>query len=140
MKRPTKGNPAPSGPKRHVAPADPYFRIALIAVTGVTLLRLLWLAGHPIDLYPDEAQYWIWAQHLDWGYYSKPPVVAWMIAATTALFGGDDLSVKIGAPLTYVATSLMVFAITARLYDRRVAAWAAIAFITLPGEIGRAHV
>ena len=140
MKRPTKGNPAPSGPKRHVAPADPYFRIALIAVTGVTLLRLLWLAGHPIDLYPDEAQYWIWAQHLDWGYYSKPPVVAWMIAATTALFGGDDLSVKIGAPLTYVATSLMVFAITARLYDRRVAAWAAIAFITLPGVSASAFI
>ncbi|MEI9985049.1 MAG: glycosyltransferase family 39 protein [Aliidongia sp.] len=55
-----------------------------------------------------------------------------MIAATTALFGGDDLSVKIGSPLTYVATSLMVFAITARLYDRRAAAWSAIAFITLP--------
>ena len=115
------------------AATDPYFRIALIAVGGVTLLRLLWLAGRPIDLYPDEAQYWIWAQHLDWGYYSKPPFVAWMIAATTALFGENDLAIKIGATFTYIGTSLVVFAIAARLYDRRIAAWCAIAFITLPG-------
>jgi hypothetical protein len=119
--------------RRVPAATDPYFRIALIAVAVVTLMRLLWLEGRPIDLYPDEAQYWIWAQHLDWGYYSKPPVVAWMIWATTALFGATDLAVKAGAPLTYIGTSLMVFAIAARLYDRRVAAWCAIAFVTLPG-------
>ena len=118
---------------RATAARDPYFRIALIAVAFVALLRLLWLAGRPIDLYPDEAQYWIWAQHLDWGYYSKPPFVAWMIAATTALFGDTDLAVKAGAPLTYIATGLVVFAIAARLYGRRVAAWCAIAFVTLPG-------
>ncbi|MGB8839784.1 MAG: glycosyltransferase family 39 protein [Aliidongia sp.] len=126
-------NPAPSSVgRRNPAATDPYFRIALVAAAGVTLFRMLWLAGNPIDLYPDEAQYWIWAQHLDWGYYSKPPVVAWMIAATTALFGENELAIKIGAPLTYIGTSSMVFAIAARLYDRRVAAWAAMAFITLP--------
>jgi 4-amino-4-deoxy-L-arabinose transferase-like glycosyltransferase len=125
--------PAPAKPLAHqTEPSDPYFRIALIGVAGIAILRLLWLAGRPIDLYPDEAQYWIWAQHLDWGYYSKPPLVAWMIAATTALFGENDLAIKIGAPLTYVATSLVVFQIAARLYDRRAAAWAAIAFATLP--------
>jgi 4-amino-4-deoxy-L-arabinose transferase-like glycosyltransferase len=111
---------------------DPFFRFALIGIGIVTLVRLAWLAGHPIDLYPDEAQYWLWAQHLDWGYYSKPPFVAWMIAATTALFGETDLAVKVGASLTYVGTSLLIFAIAARLYGRRVAAWSAIAFITLP--------
>lgn len=111
---------------------DPMFRIALLAVGIVTFLRLLWLAGQPIDLYPDEAQYWIWAQKFQFGYYSKPPMIAWLIWATTHLFGETDLAVKVSAPLLYVPTSLFVHAIAKRLYDARVAAWATIAFITLP--------
>jgi hypothetical protein len=108
------------------------FRIALLIVGVVTFLRLMWLAGQPIDLYPDEAQYWIWAQKFDFGYYSKPPMVAWLIWATTHLFGATDLAVKVSAPLLYVGTSLIVHAIAKRLYDARVAAWSTIAFITLP--------
>jgi 4-amino-4-deoxy-L-arabinose transferase-like glycosyltransferase len=111
---------------------DPMFRIALLVVGVVTFLRLLWLAGQPIDLYPDEAQYWIWAQKLQFGYYSKPPMIAWLIWATTHLFGETDLAVKVSAPLLYVLTSLFVHATAKRLYDARIAAWSMIAFITLP--------
>ena len=111
---------------------DPMFRIALLAIGVVTFLRLLWLAGQPIDLYPDEAQYWIWAQKFQFGYYSKPPMIAWLIWATTHLFGETDLAVKVSAPLLYVPTSLFVHAIAKRLYDARIAAWSTIAFITLP--------
>ncbi|HEV2673234.1 MAG TPA: glycosyltransferase family 39 protein [Aliidongia sp.] len=111
---------------------DPNFRIALLLVGAVTFLRLLWLAGQPIDLYPDEAQYWVWAQKFQFGYYSKPPMIAWLIWATTYLFGTTDLAVKISAPLLYVATSLFVHGIAKRLYDARIAGWSTIAFITLP--------
>jgi 4-amino-4-deoxy-L-arabinose transferase-like glycosyltransferase len=119
-------------PSRATPPPDLYLRFALAGIGVVTLFRLAWLGGHPIDLYPDEAQYWIWAQHPAWGYYSKPPMVAWLIAATTTLFGEGDLQVKLAAPLTYLCTSILVFLIAARLYDRRMAAWSAIAFVTLP--------
>jgi 4-amino-4-deoxy-L-arabinose transferase-like glycosyltransferase len=116
-----------------VRPApEPYFRWALAAIMLATLFRLMWLAGNPIDLYPDEAQYWIWAQHPDWGYYSKPPMVAWMIWATTAAFGEAPLGVKAGALIAYVLTSLVVYALARRLYDARVAVWSAVAFVTLP--------
>jgi hypothetical protein len=111
---------------------DPFLRWAMVAVFVATFLRALWLAGNPIDLYPDEAQYWIWAQHLDWGYYSKPPMVAWIIRATTSLFGEDPLGIKAGALIGYALTSLVVMLLTERLYDRRLAAWATIAFVTLP--------
>ena len=33
----------------------------------------------PLDLAPDEAHYWDWSRHLDWSYYSKGPLVAWLI-------------------------------------------------------------
>ncbi len=131
-RRPRPPAPFIGPPRPPRAAPDPHLRIALFAIFVATLLRLLWLAGRPIDLYPDEAQYWIWAQHPAWGYFSKPPVVAWMIWATTNLFGPGDLAVKAGAPLAYAFTSIIVFHIAQRLYDKRVAAWSAIAFVTLP--------
>ncbi len=115
-----------------LAPADAAFRITLLILTAVTMVRILWLSGRPFDLYPDEAQYWIWAQHPAWGYFSKPPLVAWMIAATTSLAGPGDLGVRIGSPLTYFCTSLIVYAIGARLFAPRIGGWSAIAFATLP--------
>jgi 4-amino-4-deoxy-L-arabinose transferase-like glycosyltransferase len=110
-----------------------YWRIALNSVFAVTVARLLWLALGQADLYPDEAQYWWWSLHPAFGYYSKPPLVAWLIALTTAVFGDSELAVRLAAPLLHFATALAVFALARRLYDARVAAWSAIAYATLPG-------
>jgi 4-amino-4-deoxy-L-arabinose transferase-like glycosyltransferase len=109
------------------------WRLALWAVFAVTVARLIWLAAGHADLYPDEAQYWLWSLHPAFGYYSKPPLVAWLIAATTALFGEDELAIRLAAPLLHFGASLVIFAIARRLYDARVAMWSAIAYATLPG-------
>jgi 4-amino-4-deoxy-L-arabinose transferase-like glycosyltransferase len=102
----------------------------VLAITG---LRLLWLVFQPADLYPDEAQYWFWAQHPALGYYSKPPLVAWLIALTTGLFGESEFAIRLSAPLLHAATALFVYAIGARLYDSRVGLWSALAYASLPG-------
>src|SRR4051794_6724481 len=73
-------------PPETVAEEQRYQRIAVYTLLAVTVLRLVWLAGDPINLYPDEAQYWLWSRHLAFGYFSKPPLLPWIIAATTALF------------------------------------------------------
>ena len=119
-----------------------YFRVphlgsytvaALFGVTAITGLRLLWLALQPADLYPDEAQYWIWSRHLALGYFSKPPLVAWLIALTTGLFGDSELAVRLSAPLLHAAAAVFVYAIGARLYDRRIGFWSALVYASLPG-------
>src|SRR4051812_22989027 len=51
---------------------------ALLLLAAITAARLVWLVVQPADLYPDEAQYWFWAQHPAFGYYSKPPLIAWL--------------------------------------------------------------
>src|SRR5690242_6829378 len=66
------------------------FRVTLAVVAAVTAIRVLFIATAPLELDFEEAQYWHWAQQLAWGYYSKPPLVAWLIAATTALFGDGE--------------------------------------------------
>src|SRR6266568_5113943 len=110
-----------------------YSTWALAAVATITAARLIWLAVQPAGLYPDEAQYWFWAQHPAFGYYSKPPLVAWLIALTTAAFGDSEFAIRLAAPLLHAATAGIVYAIASRLYDRRTGFWAALAYVTLPG-------
>ena len=43
---------------------------AILMTAGLTLARLVALFRTPLELYPDEAQYWLWSRALDFGYYS----------------------------------------------------------------------
>src|SRR5579875_3946103 len=97
--------------KPSVAEAERSLRLAVFIVFAVTVVRLLWIASGATDLYPDEAQYWLWSLHPAFGYYSKPPVVAWLIALTTGLFGESELAVRLSAPLLHFGTALVIFAI-----------------------------
>ncbi|MGB8181728.1 MAG: glycosyltransferase family 39 protein, partial [Stellaceae bacterium] len=110
-----------------------YWFYAVNAVFFVTVLRLVWLAHGGTDLYPDEAQYWLWSLHPAFGYYSKPPVVAWLIALTTHIFSDSEGAIRLAAPLLHFATALVVFRIGERLYDSRIGFWSALLYITLPG-------
>lgn len=110
----------------------PLYWLLLILVLG-TLYRALALHGSGLNLYVDEAQYWTWSQALDWGYYSKPPVIAALIAVTTTLFGDGELAVKSGALLVYPLTTLLLYALARRMFDARIALWSALLFFTLPG-------
>ncbi len=116
------------------------WRLALWAVFLVTVARLFWLELGQADLYPDEAQYWLWSLHPAFGYYSKPPMVAWLMAATTALFGDQEMGVRIAAPLLHFVTALVLYKLARRLYDARVALWSAIAYATLPGVSASAAI
>jgi 4-amino-4-deoxy-L-arabinose transferase-like glycosyltransferase len=117
------------------APAEEraWGRWALAAIAVLTAIRLAWIAAEPAGLYPDEAQYWIWAKHLAFGYYSKPPLVPWLIALTTGMFGDSEWAIRLSAPLLHAAAAGFLYAIGTRLYDRRTGFWSALTYATLPG-------
>src|ERR1700741_3441861 len=104
----------------------PYAGWMLVGVAAITALRLLWLALQPADLFPDEAQYWVWSQNLALGYYSKPPLVAWLIALTTGLLGNSEFAVRLSAPFLHAGAAVLVYGIGSQLYDRRVGFWSAL--------------
>ncbi|MGQ0741427.1 MAG: ArnT family glycosyltransferase [Alphaproteobacteria bacterium] len=91
------------------------------------------LVVSPLDLYPDEAQYWWWSVNLDWGYFSKPPLIAWLIAGVTSVCGEGEACIRVASPLLHGATALILFAIAKLLYDGRAGMWSALAYITTPG-------
>jgi hypothetical protein len=65
---------------------------AILVIKAILLILMIFHSG--IGLGPDEAQYWTWSQSLDWGYYSKPPGIAWEIALGTKLFGNTEFGVR----------------------------------------------
>ena len=108
------------------------WRLALLFVTAVTALRLLSIAVTPLDLYTDEAQYWQWGREWSLGYYSKPPLIGWLIGAVTALLGTTDFTVRLPAPLLHGATAVILGMLGAKLYGPRVGAWAAATYVCVP--------
>lgn len=108
-------------------------RIALVVlVGGVTALRLVVLALTPTDLFFDEAQYWAWGQSFDWGYFSKPPFIAWVIGITTSLAGSDaTFWVRMAAPLFHGATALILAAWIGTIH-RPAAIWVAAVYLAMP--------
>jgi 4-amino-4-deoxy-L-arabinose transferase-like glycosyltransferase len=110
-----------------------YAAATLTGVLAITGLRLLWLALQPADLFPDEAQYWLWSQQPALGFYSKPPLVSWLIALTTGIVGDGEFAVRLAAPLLHAGAAFFVYGIGARLYDRRVGFWSALTYASLPG-------
>ncbi len=107
----------------------------LAFAVALTILRIITLMIGDPDLGPDEGQYWFWSQTPDFGYFSKPPMIAWSIGATTAIFGDQEWAVRLSAPLYHLGAAIFLFLLCRRLAGPRQALWAGCAWITLPGVI-----
>lgn len=108
-------------------------RFAALFIVALTLLRLLMVWGSPLELDAEEAQYWSWSRDLAFGYFSKPPLIAWLIHGATALCGDGEACIRLPPALLHAAAAGFVFLAALRLYDARVAGWAAAAYASLPG-------
>lgn len=65
------------------------------AIAAFVLFNFAYVAWWcPHDLAPDEAHYWDWSRQLDIGYYSKGPLVAWLIRGGCVLFGDTPVGVR----------------------------------------------
>ncbi len=116
-----------------VPPDRSWLGPALGLVLAITAARVGLLALSEADLFVDEAQYWLWGQDLAFGYYSKPPLIAWVIRAATELSGSDaPFWVRLPAPLFHAATALILGGTAARLDSPRAGVVAAAAYATLP--------
>ena len=92
----------------------------LIAVPG--LLRLWFVATGQLGLVQDEAQYWDWTRHLQLTYYSKGPLIAWIIAFFTGIFGNTELGVRMGSIVGAALFPLLLWWLIAGFWKRPVLA------------------
>ena len=131
--RPSSGD-AGTPSHRVTRAGDPgWGRAAAGLVVAVTLGRVAQLFLSPLELYPDEAQYWLWSRTLDWGYYSKPPMIAWAIRLTTAAGGDGEPWVRLSAPLFHALAATALAMAGRRWFDGRTAFWTAAVYLLMPG-------
>ena len=71
--------------------------------------KILSLYFTNFDLFGDEAQYWLWSQDLDYGYFSKPPLLAWVVALYSFAFGDSFFSLKIIPSFAYIFTAWAIY-------------------------------
>jgi hypothetical protein len=123
--RPPRGLPASPDPH-----PGRYRRALFLIIATSTLVRVIVALGVP--LLDDEAHYWVWARHLMWGYPDHPPMIAGLVWASTALFGDSVLAVRLPSLLLGTLSTILLFALTRRLFSPAAGVRAAILFQVLP--------
>lgn len=88
-----------------------------IAIALLTVFHFWCAATLPPT--PDELYYWNWSQKLLPSYFDHPPMVAYAIRLSTALFGDSILAIRLPA----IVFSLVVFLILLRLAHRGILVW-----------------
>jgi len=116
------------------------FRDAALIIFAVTLARLVGLILSKTELFIDESQYWSWSRQLAFGYFSKPPLLAWVIAGAERVCGDSEACLRSPSPLMFLATSLAVYATGRSLYDSRTGFWAAMLTVLGTGAIFSARI
>lgn len=104
-------------------------------ILALLAARLLYLGlGRPFTLIEDEAHYWEWSRRLDWSYYSKGPGVAWVIAASTAIFGNNEWAVRLPSMIASAVGTIACAGLARDIFkDKRVILLAALAYQCMPG-------
>ena len=103
--------------------------LTLLIIAG---LRVVFLAQNGLDLLGDESYYWDWSRRPDWCYYSKPPMVAWVIGISTYLFGDSAFVVRLPAVILGTVFLFYFHATTKLYYGERTAAFALLVMLATP--------
>ena len=101
-------------------------------VVLLTLYRMLVILQPHLSLFYDEAYYYHWSLNPDFGYYSKPPMVAWSIIIGTSLFGNSVFGIKVMASLLYAGSATAIFMTLKRIASGWQALLGGCVFLCIP--------
>ncbi len=100
-------------------------------------MRVGLVIASPLELYADEAQYWRWGQSLEWGYYSKPPMIAWVIHFATAVFGDSEWSIRLLAPVFHAFSASLLFLLSRRMFGPQAGLFTVMTYLIKPDAAKR---
>jgi dolichol-phosphate mannosyltransferase len=122
-------------PRRAFADPGVAWRVAALGAL-VYLLALRLLYAIQLELLPQEAYYWNYSQHLDIGYLDHPPMLAWLIAASTALGGDREIFVRLPAILCWGLTLVLGYLFVRNAVGRAAAPRSALLLSVMPFFFG----
>lgn len=116
-------------------------RVTLSDAGSATLLLALVLVVRTIaaattPLTEDEAYYRLWSQHLAFGYFDHPPMIAWWIRLGRWVAGDTPFGVRLLPVLASVLTTALVFDLTRAFSDDRRMALRAVLWFNATLTVG----
>ena len=109
-------------------------RVFLFLTLALLFLKVGAVIFTSFSFFGDEAQYWLWSKTLDFGYLSKPPLLAWIMAIHSFIFGDFFASLKTIPIYFYVLTSLAVYKLCRKLeMSKEASTLCALSFLIMPG-------
>ncbi len=116
--------------RRSLSKRPDLWAIGIIGLT--TILRLVFVGTGQLTLVQDEAQYWDWTRHPQLSYYSKGPLITWIISAWTFVFGNTELGVRFGAIFNSMLTQIVLYFCLAKLWKKpSLGLWTLFVFNTM---------
>ena len=91
-----------------------WLRLGYVLIAALLVFRLGYLASGVIELSNDEAYQWLWSKHPALSYYSKPPGIAFLQWAGTALWGDTQFGVRFFSPVCAAVLSWVMLRFLAR--------------------------
>jgi 4-amino-4-deoxy-L-arabinose transferase-like glycosyltransferase len=80
--------------------------VCLAIVGAMTITRCIFVTT--IDLRVDEAYYWTWSKENVISYLDHPPMIAWLVRISTAVFGDTNFGVRFPALLAIALMQLLL--------------------------------
>jgi len=102
----------------------------LIAFT--TSLRIAYLFIFPLGLVGDESYYWEWGRNLDWGYYSKPPFIGWLMGIISWAGANSAPWLRVPAALLGGGILFAFHRLGQYLFTPKIAFWSTVFLLLTP--------
>jgi len=110
-----------------------YDLIALVIIALSFAVRYWFVSSGQLNLVQDEAQYWDWIRRPQLSYYSKGPLIAWVIATWCNVFGSTELGVRFGAVIGMAGIQAAIYFGVSRVWrEYRMAVYAVFVAATIP--------
>jgi 4-amino-4-deoxy-L-arabinose transferase-like glycosyltransferase len=94
---------------------------------------LIWLSlGMALDLHPDVTDHWVWSQHLSWGYYEHPPMIAWAMRFFTLVMGNNQWALEAGSQIITLLSYLALFLLAREFFGAKAAFFSVLALEATP--------
>ncbi|MDR3307150.1 MAG: glycosyltransferase family 39 protein [Endomicrobium sp.] len=107
------------------------YKLGFWVVNVVSAASRLLIIGK-IGLTVDEAHYWVYSKFLDFSYFDHPPLIGYIIKASTLVFGNNEFAVRFPTVLIFFFATWIFFICAKKLYNERTAFFGILLLNVLP--------
>lgn len=99
--------------------ASSYWLALCVSLAVLSLFRVYYVLHGPLDLSADEALYWDCTRRLELSYYSKGPLIVYLMYISTSLFGTSVLAIRVMAIIFSFLSSVFLYRLVVDMYGKR---------------------